>query len=30
VPAGTGYKGSPKKEMIDALRGNDVVGEDEV
>ena len=30
VPAGSGYPGSPKKEMVDALRGNDVVGEDEV
>jgi DNA-directed RNA polymerase subunit beta' len=29
VPAGSGYPGSPKKEMVDALRGNDVVGEDE-
>ena len=30
VPAGSGYPGSPKKEMVDALRGADVVGEDEV
>jgi DNA-directed RNA polymerase subunit beta' len=30
VPAGSGYPGSPKKEMVDALRGADVVGEDEI
>jgi DNA-directed RNA polymerase subunit beta' len=30
VPAGSGYPGSPKKEMVDALGGADVVGEDEV
>ena len=30
VPAGTGYKGSPKKDMVDALKGDEVVGEEEI